>query len=360
MSGRKWLVPVLVTTAVLFSCQKDKVELPESNDPVFQAEGVLGGESFKIVAGDNGAYMYTMTLEDNGVSVFTGRISDENFSLEMGIYDGNLDQPGHVPVEELTAASPRFANGTPGELIRLSKNMLMSLTQSQMIEKIDWYVNDVWVGENEATINEPGRYKVCGHIFFEGGVDEMLCNDVLVGYEIGANCMIDFSVGQQGALEASVNGLGDNVSSVNWYVDSVFVSSEMSLQTSLDPSFHIVTAEVLFENGVRRTKSVLAHGLYSLRGANDFTIFEYQAPALLPRDYNIRLLIEKDGKKYSSMLAENKNSTITVLDIEYYGKNDQGNDVYKVTAIVSATVRETTTLKTMPVSFTTQFGVEIK
>ena len=351
----------IALSLTLVACKKDEVIIPESNDPVFEATGTFGTEAFQIVAGDDGAYMYTMTLEDNGVSVFTGRISNDDFALEMGIYDGYVDNPTHHTAAELLNIVPHYANGSTKDLMILSKELLMTLDQSQFIEKIDWYVNDEWVGENEAHINEPGIYNVCAHILFFGGSENRLCNEVVVGYALSANCRIDFNVGQQGEVNASIYDMGNGIQEVQWYVDSVYQYTQPNFTGNISSGFHALSARVTFANGSVRTKTVLVNGSQTYFTANDFTIFEVNSSTVYPpRDFNIRLSVEKDGKKYTSMSADNDNSIMTITNVEYYGPNDQGKDVYKIKAIVSANVKEVGTLKIVPITFSTSFGVEIK
>ena len=70
---------------------QDKIEIPESNEPVFRVYGTFDGDSLNLIAGDDGAYMHTMTKVENGVNIFTGIISNETMSFEVGVFDGNLD-----------------------------------------------------------------------------------------------------------------------------------------------------------------------------------------------------------------------------------------------------------------------------
>lgn len=361
MRGRKLLLAVVSLSLTLVACKKEDLIIPEPNEPVFEANGTLGTEAFQIVAGDNGAYMHTMTLEDNGVSVFTGRISNDDFSLEMGIYDGYLDNPGHHTAAELLNIESRFASSDTKELVILSKDVLMTLEQSQFIEKIDWFVNGEWAGENEAAIHQAGVYEVCAQILFFGGSEETLCNEVVAGYELSANCRINFEMGEQGMVVANIYDMGDPVEEVQWSVDEVYQMTQPNFSGNVGQGFHTLSARVKFANGSVRTKTVLVNGSQSYFTANDFTLFEVNASTAYPkRDFNIRLNVETGGKSYTSMTTDNEGSIMTITNVEYYGPNDLGNDVYKIKAIVSAKLKEVGTLKIVPITFTTTFGVEIK
>ena len=63
---------IAISLLVMVSCKKDKIEIPESNEPVFRVYGTFDGDSLTLIAGDDGAYMHTMTKLENGVNIFTG------------------------------------------------------------------------------------------------------------------------------------------------------------------------------------------------------------------------------------------------------------------------------------------------
>ena len=71
------------------------------------------------------------------------------------------------------------------------------------------------------------------------------------------------------------------------------------------------------------------------------------------------MFVEKNGKKYTTETAKNEDAYLLITGLEYYGKNDAGMDVYKVSADIKAQVREVGTSNTIPMSFTTVFGIEI-
>ncbi|GEM_PF-582222 len=361
MWGRKIVVLSTLSLLSLTACKKDIVEIPEANDPVFRTSGTMGAETFEIVAGDNGAYMHTMTLVENNVDVFSGRISDGTFSVEMGIYDGNVDMPAVQPALLIGNLSPSFSLDSEQPLIKLSKAELASMAAGQYIDQIEWFVNGDFVGLNEAVITRPGKYEVCAEIMYLDGATASLCNEIIAGYELSANYMIDFSIAEAGALTASIDNMGNEMSAVKWFVDGDEIWSGEFCQTSVTAGPHILTSEVRFVNGVTRRKSALIDGSNWQHACNDFTIFEFQAPTPIDaRDFNVRLLIERNGKQYSSELVNNENSSVSITGIEYYDDNANGNPVYKISADVDAMVREVGTMKNVPVSFSTIFGIEIK
>ena len=141
----------------LASCKKEEVVLPESNDPVFRVDGSFDGQNFSLVAGDNNAYMHTMTEIVNGVEVFSGNLSNGDFSVEMGVYNGLIDMPSSQVVLELVDLNPNFSMNSAQGLMFLSKNMLVS-PSGQYIEQIFWYIDGVFAGVNDVVIYDPGKW----------------------------------------------------------------------------------------------------------------------------------------------------------------------------------------------------------
>lgn len=343
----------------LASCKKEEVVLPESNDPVFRVDGTFNGESFSLIAGDNDAYMHTMTEIVNGVEVFSGNLSNGDFSIEIGVYNGLIDMPSNQVALELVDLDPEFSVNSTQGLMFLSKNMLVS-PSGQYIEQINWFIDGVFEGVNDVVIYEPGKYEVCAEAKFVDGTIKILCNELIVGYERSANFSIDFSIDQFGNLESTIDNMGNDINMVNWIMDSIPMSNQSDyLQQVVSSSSHYLSAQVHFANGVVREKSAVIDGSAAARHIPDFTIFEELAPQSIPRDFNIRLKVNSSGSLYLSETANNSNSSLTITGVEYYGKNSAGNDVYKIMANVSAQVKETSSLETVPINFSASFGIEV-
>lgn len=341
---------------VATSCSKEPIVLPESNDPVFMVSGTIGGESFDLIAGDNNAFMHTSTEIESGVRVFTGRLSDGETYIEMGIYDGNIDKPNHIPELDLSSVVLNFAKKAQDPLLVLRKS---DLDQYQNMASVDWYVNGSFAGTNEAFIMNPGKYNVCAFVHFAAGDSEELCDEIIIGYSRSANCTITPTV-QQGVLTSSISSVGSNVESVEWFVDGVSVGTNPNLSTNISQESHLLTAKVSFENGAYRTKSCRINGLYPTRYISDFSLFElYSGSNFQDQDYNIKLEMRKDGHVYKTVRANNDSSTLTLLGIEYYGKNTENKDVYKATVAIDAIVMDLVSEKLIPIHFTAVVGIEV-
>lgn len=349
-----------VVMLTLGSCTKEVINLPEPNDPVFTLNGTMAGIEFNLIAGDDNAFMHTGSEMVNGVNLFSGELSNGEFSLELGIFDGMVDKPGHITVDEIQNSVPTFASHSSQPLVVLSKSMLGS---SQVITRVDWYINNTFAGTNEVEIREPGKYSVCAFITFANGDSNNLCEDIIVGYERNANFSIQyaFQVGQQGgAISANILAVDAGVESVEWFVDDVSMGSNLTFDTVLEPQSTRVKAIVHFDNGTVREKMVIIDGYNNVYSAKSFSVMEmsssYQSQN---QDFNVRLIIKSNDKTYLSEYANNKNSSLVISGVEFYGKNTEGNDVYKVSGVVSAVVMESVTEKMVSVNFATVFGVEI-
>jgi len=354
-------ISVLIMTlglVLVTSCTKNQIQVPIENEPVFTIDGTLGGEAFSLTAGDNNAYMQTSTELCNGVRVFSGNLTDGETSIELGIFDGNIDNPNHVAESDLINVPMKFARQPSDPLLVLSKDVL---NQYQNIESIKWYINGSNAGADYAYIMEPGKYDVCAIISFIGtsGATAELCDEIIVGYERSANCSIEYYIAQN-QIEASINSIGANVTSVEWFLDNVSIGNNLTLFDSLDQDFHVLTARVTFDNEVVREKSCLINGSNPLYCIQDFSIFELtSASNFANQDYKLRLNITRNGLNYRSIHANNENSSVTLLSLEYYDENANGNKVYNATIQVEAIVMEMVTEKLIPINFIAILGVEV-
>jgi hypothetical protein len=348
----------------LGSCTKEVINLPEANDPVFTLNGTMAGIEFDLIAGDDNAFMHTGTEMINGVNLFSGELSNGDFSLELGIFDGLVDKPGHITVDEIKNITPTFASHSSEPLLVLSKTKLGG---NQVIKSVDWYINNTFAGSGDVEIRQPGKYAVCAFITFVNDDTNQLCEDIIVGYERSANFSIqyNFQAGQQGGqqggfINASISAVDATVQSVEWFVDDVPEYTSQSIGHQLSPESTRLKAIVHFDNGTVREKTVIIDGENNVYSSKSFSIMEmsstYEGPN---QDFNIRLTIKSDGKTYLSEYANNKNSSLAITGVEFYGKNAEGNDVYKVSGVVNAVVMELVTEKMVAVTFATVFGVEI-
>jgi hypothetical protein len=348
---------VLGGLLLLFSvaCSKDDITLPESNDPVFRAEGTFGADGLDLIAGDNGMYMHTFTGLNNGVKVFSGELTDGNFGLQIGLYDGDVDMTSSIPLNVIKQ-SDNWAFESGQDLAIISKEMFPN---HLLIDEIIWMVNGVFAGSNTLKIDESGVYEVCALVTYVDGSSSVLCNELSVGFERNGNFKLRHYSSQSGELSLWMEDIVGEVDSVSWFVDNEFVGSGSDYSGIVTAEQHSIEAKVIFTNGARRNRSMIVDGLVSGHFIDDFTGFEQDLQNMITRDYNWIVKLQSNGDEYSSLYADNSNSTIEVDDVSYYGLNSAGNRVYKITATFNGTLRRLGSNQNKALSINTVFGLEI-
>jgi hypothetical protein len=345
----------LLTIAGLSSCKKEEVEDPiEPNTPVFRVDGTLGTENFSMVAGDDNFYMSTFSEMIHGVGLFAGKLSNGDFEVEMGVFNGNIDLPQELLADNLPSEL-QFAALAPQPAFELSKQMFPN---SNYIEQIKWYVNGTYAGTNSVVIHEPGKYTVCAEVSFVSGNEGMVCNELIIGYQKHASSILRHFVSPGGDLQVWIEEQDVPVASVKWYFDDEFVSDDLKLIDEIDDEIHVVKAEVTYANGVVRSKSVLLDGTACGSYLDDFSIFEND-PVGLFRDYAITLTVRKDGAEFTSIDTQNSQANFQVMDLSYFGKNTAGKAVFKISAQVECMLRNNSNGQIVPFSGNIEFGIEV-
>ncbi len=228
------------------------------------------------------------------------------------------------------------------------------------IQTINWTIgNNQFQGS--APIYEPGKYMVCAEITFTDNSIKNLCNELIIGYNRNETGKIETDFMQTtGALTAYLDQVNSSITAIQWFIDGNYFSSSDTLTSVLSPTSHEIKAKIQYSNGVYREKTMVIDAYNSSHTIEDFTFFESIVSGIIPQDYNIRIKLHQDGVVYESTLANNNNSTILITDLNYYGKNPNGFDVYKINATVNCKVKENGGSAEIPLQFTTIFGIEIK
>jgi hypothetical protein len=357
MRRERAFIAFIVGALIMTSCNKQTVEVPQSNDPVFRVDGTADGAPLTLVAGDSNAFMFTELKEEHGVPVYSGKLSDGNTAIEIEIFDGMIDMPLHSSLNNLPSEFV-FARKSSTPLAVLSKDLFPN---AAVINTVNWSIDGVSAGTNDVEITDPGVYEVCADILFNDGTSNVLCSELILGYERHANCQIKHFLSQNGTLSAWVVDPQVEIEKIEWRLDNVLVStdSEISL-ADLTPYNHILRADVFFVNGVRRTKNMIVDGSLSGKFIDDLTMFETGTLSVLNRDFNVRVKLEEDGVTYSSDLVSNDLNTVIFDEIHYYGKDAIGNTVYKVKAHIVVNVKDVQGVNgTKLLDFQTSFGIAI-
>ena len=342
---------------LLFSAACTKVEhaLPEYNDPVFRVDGNFGGDDLQMVAGDDGMYMHTFTEVKNGVNIFSGELSDGNLSVEIGLYNGNVDQDKPTPLT-IVQQSEEWAHHSGQDLVIFSKGMFPNHSS---VDEISWTVNGVFAGINTVKINEPGVYDVCAMVTFNDGTVSSLCNEIIVSFSRNGNFRMRHYASQTGELNVWLDDVLGDIDEIQWKIDGGIVGKNQEYSGYITPEQHLVTVEVSFVNGAKRTKSMIVDGMVSGHFIDDFTGFEQCIQNVIHRDYNWVIRVKQGNDQYCSLYPDNSNSEMEIEDISYYGLNDAGNKVYKIAATVNGKLRKVGSNTDKIISINTLFGLEI-
>lgn len=342
----------------LVACEKDPIKPPPVQGiPVFKLQGTFNGEPLLLEAGENDVLMETFVQKFNGVDCFSGKLtSDGGMEALFGIYNGNID----IPSTGIPAVPPNplvnFATLQPSStLVVLSKN---SFSTASSMNHIVWKIDGVNMGQDDVTISQPGKYLVCAEIHFNNGTVENLCNELCVGYKHNATCNVKSTV-QAGNAHLWLENANVPIDNVKWFIDGQEVSTQEDFTTSVTANTHLVSAEICFQNGVRRKQSMLIDGTGATNFAEDFSFFEGQS-SFLQWDFNAKLIIKKDGKYYSSIYAPNQTKAVIVEQFSYFGKNAAGKSVYIICGTIDCMLKEVNSSIVVPFNATIRLGIALE
>ncbi|MES2800686.1 MAG: hypothetical protein V4638_11760 [Bacteroidota bacterium] len=347
------LFSFVLITLLLSACKPETIQPPITTEPVFTATVSLDGESFDIKAGVDDAMMNTFISELNGVKKFSGKLGSTSSYIEFGVMAGNLDLLNPYTPTNFSGAL-NFIQNNSNPVLSID---LEDFANSELISYINWSVNGEFASVDALSIAQPGIYDVCAEVHFNQGLVKTICNQMIVGYELNANAEIHHIVGLDNVVKAWVSSDNSEVAAVEWSIDGEVVSNEKVLNEQIYAGQHEIKGEVLFKNGVIRTKRILVDadnlGLF----IGDFSAFENTAT--VNWDFGADITIKHNGKTYQSITANNSTSSLTVSDISFYGQNAQGKNVYKCSAIMNAYVKEVASGSVVPIQIETVVGIPL-
>jgi hypothetical protein len=329
------IICVIGISIFLSSCHKEKIEEPiKPGVPVFMVSGQLANDTFYAAAGQNGYELTAYTDYMNGVTIHSGKMIGPNYEIYLKLMDGIIDIPGikfqdHIP-NEFDYFIPESE-----ELLEISKEQFDS---NGLIDHIDWYVDGVFSGSDDLQLDEPGVYNVCAFVEFNDGSNISSCNKMFVGFETTAKSALRHHIDEQGVMHSWVETYGIGVQSIKWFVDGQEKGNETVLTELLTEELHTITAEIMFTNGAIRSKSIIADGADLGRTLDDFSVYE-SAQSDIYSDFDLIFEIKKNGSLYSTQLASNQLSEFEILDMSYFGKNEAGMAVYKLTAYLNCKLK---------------------
>ncbi len=350
------LLAIGFATLLLFSCKKKTIDPPVGDmSPVFKLNATFDSEGINIEAGKQNCFMTTFMDKSNGVELFSGKLGTEELFVEMGVYNGDVDIVQPFSLKNFQG-NLTFAQTSSMPLLTLSKD---DFPNAVLINEVKWFVDGELAGINTAVLSLPGKYTICAQVKFFDQTEATVCNELLIGYQVNAQCKMRYFMTAQGHLKVWMDESSVGVDHINWKIDGVSVGTISLLDTYVNQGLHNIEAEVFFQNGAVKKKSMVIDGSNTGKMVYDFSSLETSIVNPVNWDYTIVLKVKKDGKLYSSLNTSNYESQISISEIAYYGLNAQGKRVYKCVAYIDAMLAEEGSTNTKHFQGTTTFGVEI-
>ncbi len=343
---------------ILTACKKNEIiPPPGSSTPVFTAVGTFGNEVINLRAGDDNVVMTTESALLNGVDFFKGSLGNEAFSIEIGVFGGDVDiQNPPLPefANQSTISFAYLAQQPP--LFEIKKD---SLPNSANILKIDWEVDGVMQPfEDNLQIRDPGKYQVCAHITFIDYSEKTLCNEVIVGFKPNALFELEFVIGQDHNLMAWIEPQVGVVESVKWFQNGTQISDMNQLNKYIQNGSHLIQAEVIFTNGVRSLRSIIVDA--DLTGKNFFDFSQSCAVYPIEWDFHSKIKVRKNGIDYFSHITPNAGNKIIVDEVKYFGLNPLGKQVYILKGHVHVNLKSNVSPAIIPLDLDLSFGISLK
>lgn len=346
---------IILGLLIIVSCKKEKIELQDSNEPVFTLNGNFNGEEVSYIAGDDGAYMNTYTSIVNGVNLYSGTIGTANSSVSIGIYNGNLDFNQVVLQDVIGSIAPLLAQQNQ-VFFEIHASDFLNLSY---VQDVEWIVDGVNTGSDELAITEAGKYQVCAVITYNDLTIDTLCNQLIIGYAVHAESNVLINT-QSGNVTASVTPLIGDISDVFWYIDDNFVGNGLYFYQSVGNNTRELHCKISYTNGLVQDKYMLVNGSSPGKNAGDFSVLQSLFATNYKQDYKLLVSLLKNGVEYRSDLIPNNSAQILLDNISYFGKNSNGKEVYKADISMSIELGTVGSSNTYPFEFQTSFGFEIE
>lgn len=346
---------LLITSLVLLSCKKELDEIPESNSPIFFINGTIGENVIDLKVDEGIANFESNELDVNGVKFFNGTLISSDFELEIGLFDGNLDQSS-ISVNDLkNLPQLSFIQTNSSDLFYANKYYF---NNPQIISSIEWFVNGAFYCNNTISINQPGRYSICAKVIYIDQSENTICNDVILGYKKTAVFSLEYELESNNNLYAWIYEDNATVSSVSWYVDGQFECNCLVLTKQLDNQVHEIKANISFINGTKRTRTIIVDGDNDKKSIIDFAFLENLAD--VKNDFKAKIKYKEGGVEYSSDEVNNSDGKFEVKEIRYVGKDANANDVYCFKGTIQALVKSTTNNETKSINLDVSWGLILK
>lgn len=351
----RWVILYVFVAIALTACKKEIKEIPTSNEPVFTIDGTIDSQAINLSVDENTNSFYTSEEYVNGVKFFNGRFVGTDFELEIGLFDGNLDQASNAIEDLVNVAQLSFLKSSENVLFYATKYFF---NNPQNITSIDWYVDNEFYSSNTISIKKPGTYNICAHLTYSNSSNKTICNEVILGYKRNAIFSLEYQLGQDNMLDAWIYEGNVPVQSITWFVDGVYESNDFILHKELNQEIYEIKANIVFQNGIERSRSILVDGNKDQNSVIDFAFLENLNN--LSCDYNVKISYKKDGQLFSSDLADNTTGKFELISLTYLGKDNLSNDVFKIEANVQANLKSNSTTNSKPINLKISWGLVLK
>ncbi len=340
---------------MIFSCQKEIIEIPESNEPVFSVSGKIGDETIHFAVGDdNSKYSYESTLF-HGIKYFSGKLIKDSTEIELGVYNGGNDLEAFDLNSFLANSNLNFAQIPFDPVFEIKKEYFQN---NNNIKEIKWYIDGVYSGTNNLSIYEPGKYDVCAKIFYVNQGYTELCNEVIVAFKRKSDFELKYELNANNQLAAWIDSENSAVQSVNWYVDGVSVSTQVLFNTQLNPNLHKIEADVTFNSGVQRKREIVVDGSQLGRSIEDFAHLE--KGNTLFWDYKLKLNIKRNGDEYTSINLLNDSSYLKIESVNFLGKDANSIPVYIFKGQLKSKVQSKSSNEILDVNLSISWGLGLE
>lgn len=347
---------LFVILMITFSCKKEVVEIPESNDPVFHIQGKIGNEEVNYYVGDNSTIFSYNSEIINKINYFNGKLQYVNSQLELGIYGGNNDL-NIIDLNSLIAhSSLEFAQLPFDPVFEINKDFFQS---NLNIKEIKWFVDGVYAGTNYLKIIEPGKYVVCAKIYYLNQGYAEVCNEILVGFERKNEFELMFSLNQDNELNAWIeNSSNSTVTEVKWFIEDELINENTNLFTTISNGLKTLKAEIKFNNGVKKIRNVIVDGNHLNRNFDDFASQEKKSS--VKWDYKIKLNYKNNTDEYSSMNYLNDSSSLVLQSVNFLGNDSQNIPVYIFKGNLKSKIKSKASNEILDVNLFISWGLGIK
>lgn len=349
----KKIITVILALFVVVACKKEVIEQPveASETPVFSVRGKLGEQSVELIAGVDNAYQETLIEVKNEISHFKGTMIDQNERLELSFSEGEIG---------LISDGSSLFSGTilfqkPAENWMLLNQS--GLVNNQFVQSINHSVNGVSIGEN-LIVTQPGFNTICTDVSFTDGTTKSICNKYLLGYEDYGGFLINFA-STLTSTNLYAQSTNTPISTVEWFVDGVSFSAESNTSLAAGQGVVIVTAKVVFTNGIKREHSVIVDTDGENRYLKDLYLYKTSVETSQLNDYKLTLNYTKDGVTYTSVIDSSQEGGFQVNSVELYHEKSNGNKIYKVSGSINCQLKNLISQELIPLSLEVVYAIEV-